>query len=112
MSELYIFVTSHNTFAQGGQRKTHIHDSSGILCGRNLYGIPTGTVTPDWLLQSDPDEEVCRICKVAAVKTMRLEIEDEKAKRIASGKCPECQTELRNEAGCTHCPVCGWCACE
>lgn len=45
-------------------------------------------------------------------KAMRREIEDEKAERIAAGKCPECQTELRNEAGCKHCPSCGWSACE
>lgn len=112
MSELYIFVTSHNTLAQGGKRKTHIHDGSGVLCGRKLYGLPTGTITPGWLLQADPDGELCRVCKEAAAKAVRREIEDEKAKRIAAGKCPECQAELRNEAGCKHCHSCGWSACE
>lgn len=85
MSELYIFVTSHNTLAEVGQRKTHIHDGSGVLCSRKLYGLPTEIITPGWLLQADPDGELCRICKEAAAKAMRREIEDEKAERSAPG---------------------------
>lgn len=26
--------------------------------------------------------------------------------------CPKCEDKLINESGCSHCPNCGWAACE
>lgn len=74
--KLFVFVISHNTFAQGGRRKTHIIDEDGfLLCGGIRMGIPTREVDANWLSQPDPDGELCKTCKRIAEKKIRSQCE-------------------------------------
>jgi len=68
--KLYSYVTTHNNFDEGG-RKVHIcNDLHRTLCGYgNLHSLPL-PINLDWIQQPDPDNNLCKKCKKAAVKAL------------------------------------------
>lgn len=78
MIDYFIYVTCHNTVAEGGKRKTHIYaDGKGLMCGRKMMGLPTAIMEPEWLIQPDPDGEVCITCRRYTAKALLKELEQE-----------------------------------
>ena len=68
---LYTYVTTHNSFHEGG-RKVHVTElgTGKALCGyENLYS-PTAEVDVKWLNQSDTEGNMCKKCKYIALRLL------------------------------------------
>lgn len=64
------FITSRNLIAEGFGNKTHIYDYNlgRCLCDTKKKGTCTtlSNITMEWIIQADPQKELCQVCKKIA----------------------------------------------